>query len=156
MDAINPQPGFSERQARRAIAGFGLTLRLAWRDLSAGTRGFGIFLACLAIGTFAIAGVGSLARGLQEGLAAQGRVIIGGDVSFALLQREAKPTERAAIEKLGKVAPIATLRAMARAPDGDAALVEIKAVDLDYPTLGHLETDGGAPIADLLAPQGGA
>ncbi|MBV9053041.1 MAG: hypothetical protein JO196_11625, partial [Hyphomicrobiales bacterium] len=51
------------------MAGVVLILRLAWRELGAGARGFGIFLACLALGTFAIAGVGSLARGLQEGLA---------------------------------------------------------------------------------------
>jgi putative ABC transport system permease protein len=133
-----------------------LVLRLAWRDLSAGTHGFGVFLACLAIGTFAIAGVGSLARGLEEGLAAQGRVIIGGDLSFALLQREANSQERAAIEKLGKTGAIATLRAMARAPSGEAALVEIKAVGPDYPTLGNLETDESASTAELLASMHGA
>ncbi|MFI5015928.1 MAG: ABC transporter permease [Hyphomicrobiales bacterium] len=155
MDAINPRPSFSGSHAPRGLAGFLLTLRLAWRDLSAGARGFGVFLACLAIGTGAIAGVGSLARGLAEGLAGQGRVIIGGDLSFALLQREASPAERAAIERLGKTAQVATLRAMARAAGGEAALVEIKAVAPDYPTLGHLAADADAPLSDLLAAQGG-
>jgi putative ABC transport system permease protein len=156
MDAISPRPSFAQRQTPRGVAGFKLILRLAWRDLSAGARGFGVFLACLAIGTFGIAGVGSLARGLQEGLAAQGRVIVGGDVSFALLQREASDAERSAIGKLGQTAVVATLRAMARAPNGDAALVEIKAVEPGYPTLGHLETEGAASISDVLAAQGGA
>ena len=155
MDAISPRPSFAQRQTPRGVAGFKLILRLAWRDLSAGARGFGVFLACLAIGTFGIAGVGSLARGLQEGLAAQGRVIVGGDVSFALLQREASDAERSAIGKLGQTAVVATLRAMARAPNGDAALVEIKAVEPGYPTLGHLETEGAASISDVLAAQGG-
>jgi putative ABC transport system permease protein len=156
MDAVASRTDLAQTGSVRGARGIMLILRLAWRDLSAGTRGFGVFLACLAIGTFAIAGVGSLARGLEEGLAAQGRVIIGGDLSFALLQREANPQERAAIEKLGKTASIATLRAMARAPSGDAALVEIKAVGPEYPTLGNLETDGSASIAELLAPKDGA
>ena len=140
----------------RAVRAVMLVFRLAWRDLSAGTRGFGVFLACLAIGTFAIAGVGSLARGLEEGLAVQGRVIIGGDLAFALLQREADPQERAAIEKLGRTTTIATLRAMARAPSGEAALVEIKAVGPDYPTIGNLDTDANVSTGELLAKNDGA
>src|SRR5580700_8879050 len=100
MDAVASRTDLAQTGSVRGARGIMLISRLAWRDLSAGTRGFGVFLACLAIGTFAIAGVGSLARGLEEGLAAQGRVIIGGDLSFALLQREANPQERAAIEKL--------------------------------------------------------
>jgi putative ABC transport system permease protein len=157
MDAVNPRPSFEVRRVPRGLAGLRLTLRLAWRDLSAGARGFGVFLACLAIGTGAIAGVGSLARGLAEGLAAQGRVIIGGDISFALLQREASPDERSAIGKLGQVAPVATLRAMARASSGEAALVEIKSVEPGrYPVLGQLASDPDAPLPDLLKVQGDA
>ena len=37
----------------------------------------------------AIAGVGSFARSLADGLAREGRVILGGDLSFTLIQREA-------------------------------------------------------------------
>ena len=47
-----------------------LTLRLALRELRGGLRGFGIFLACIALGVAAIAGVASIARSLTEGLAA--------------------------------------------------------------------------------------
>jgi putative ABC transport system permease protein len=90
MDAINRRAMDPARGgAPRRLAGVPRLLVIAWRDLVAGARGFGVFLACLAIGTGAIAGVGSIARGLAEGLAAQGRVIVGGDISFALLQREA-------------------------------------------------------------------
>ncbi|SDR46897.1 putative ABC transport system permease protein [Rhizobiales bacterium GAS113] len=150
MDARNPRPSFSSGGAPRGFAGLLLTLRLAWRDLRAGARGFGVLLACLAIGTGAIATVGSLAQGLADGLASQGRIIIGGDLSVSLLQREASPTERAAIDGLGEVAPVATLRAMARAADGNAALVEIKAVGSGYPRLGELATEPQAPLAELL------
>ena len=60
-----------------------LILRLAARDLRGGLSGFGIFLACIAIGVAAIVGVGSVSRSLSDGLAAQGRTLLGGDVSFA-------------------------------------------------------------------------
>src|SRR4051812_41519315 len=59
-----------------------LVLRLAARELRGGIRGFAVFLLCLALGVAAMAGVGSLARGLTEGLAREGRTILGGDASF--------------------------------------------------------------------------
>ncbi|MBV8447712.1 MAG: FtsX-like permease family protein [Hyphomicrobiales bacterium] len=154
--AATSQAGLARGRRGRRLAGAVLILRLAWRELGAGARGFGIFLACLALGTFAIAGVGSLARGLQEGLASQGRLIIGGDLSFALLQREANAQELSAIEKLGKTTAVATLRAMARTRTGEAALVEIKAVGSDYPTLGALQTDSSQSTGELLSAKDGA
>ena len=41
-----------------------LLLRLALRELRAGLSGFGIFLACIALGVAAIAGISSLSRSL--------------------------------------------------------------------------------------------
>ena len=55
----------------------GLVLRLALRELRGGLRGFYVFLACIALGVLAIAAVGSLAHGLADGLAQQGREILG-------------------------------------------------------------------------------
>ena len=48
----------------------GLPLRFALREMRGGLRGFYVFIACLALGVVAIAGVGSLARSLAEGLGA--------------------------------------------------------------------------------------
>ena len=76
-------------------AGAGLTFRLALRELRGGLRGFYIFIACIALGVAAIAAVGSFAGGLAEGLAREGRVILGGDVAFSLIQRETSTAERA-------------------------------------------------------------
>ena len=69
-----------------------LALRFAARDLRGGLRGFYVFIACIALGVMAIAGVRSLASGLMEGLAREGRVILGGDVSFPPSLREASAT----------------------------------------------------------------
>jgi putative ABC transport system permease protein len=89
-------------------------VRFAWRDLRGGLRGFGVFIACIALGVLAIAGVGSVAASLHEGIAKAGRVILGGDLAFSFIQREADDTERAFLTAHGTVSSAATLRAMAR------------------------------------------
>jgi putative ABC transport system permease protein len=134
----------------------GLSVRLALRELRGGVRGFGVFIACIALGVAAIAGVGSSARALVDGLAREGRAILGGDLAFNLIQREATPAERAFLDGQGRVSVAATMRAMARTPEGRATLVEVKAVDAAYPLYGTVRTDAAAPLADLLARRGDA
>ena len=48
-------------------------LRLALREMRGGLRGFYIFLACIALGTAAIAGVNSLSQSISETIASQGQ-----------------------------------------------------------------------------------
>jgi putative ABC transport system permease protein len=136
--------------------GFGLVFRLALREMRAGLSGFVVFIACIALGVGAIAGISSTARSLIAGVASQSRTILGGDMAFALVQREANPAERAFLEKQGALSSIATLRAMAVAGEAGAALVEVKAVDTAYPTVGALTTDPPGPVADQLAQHDGA
>jgi putative ABC transport system permease protein len=147
--------------------------RFAWRDLRGGVRGFGVFIACIALGVLAIAGVGSVAASLTEGIGKAGRVILGGDLAFSLIQREADDTERAFLDAHGTVSAAASLRAMARPiapmaparanPSANAnggavpaALVEVKAVDDRYPLFGAFTTDPPLPLAALLAQTNGA
>jgi putative ABC transport system permease protein len=137
--------------ARKADASILLTLRFAGRNLRHGIRGFGIFLACIALGVASIAGVGSVARSLTDGLASQGRLILGGDVSSSLLQREATAEELAVLKRFGTVSSTASLRAMVRTPGGDSSLVEPKAVDGSYPSLGTVTLDPPGPLAGALA-----
>lgn len=142
-------------QAQRRPARIPLLLRLAWRDFRGGLTGFGIFLACLALGLAAIVGVGSISRALSDGLAEKGRVILGGDVSLALVQREAKEAETNFLAAHGELSHVAMMRAMARKRIGEAALVEIKAVDSAYPTEGDVGLEPALPIADLLGARDG-
>ncbi len=131
-------------------------LRLALRDFRGGLSGFAVFLACLAIGLAAITGVGSVSRSLASGLRQQGRVILGGDLSFELAQREASPRERGFLAARGRLSEVALMRAMARRADGGAALVELKAVDPAYPVQGSVEVSPARSLQDLLADAGGA
>ncbi|MBN9042119.1 MAG: glycosyl transferase family 1 [Rhizobiales bacterium 62-47] len=132
-----------------------LPLAYAWRELRGGLRGFYVFIACIALGVMAIAGVGSVAASLSDGLAREGRTLLGGDVAFALTQREAKPNEVAVLRAHGQLAVTATMRAMVRAEDGRLALVELKAVENSYPMLGRLTLEPDLPTDRLLAQRDG-
>ena len=142
-----------QTRARRNPA---LALRFAARELRGGLRGFYVFIACIALGVMAIAGIGSVADGLADGLAREGRVILGGDLAFSLSLREASADERAFLADRGRVSLAATLRAMARTDDGRSALVEVKAVDAAYPLYGEVALDPPQPLATLLAQRDGA
>lgn len=127
-----------------------LTLRLATRELRGGLRGFYVFIACIALGVMAIAGVGSFADSLVAGLAREGRVILGGDMAFALIHREATPAERSFLDGVGDLSVAATVRAMVRTQDGSAALADVKAVDGAYPLYGAVGLDPQRPLANVL------
>ena len=142
-----------QRLATRNLA---LALRFAARELRGGLRGFYVFIACIGLGVMAIAGIGSVAAGLADGLAREGRVILGGDLAFSLSLREAGADERAFLDRRGQVSLAATLRAMARADDGRSALVEVKAVDAAYPLYGEAALDPPQPLAAVLAQRNGA
>jgi putative ABC transport system permease protein len=139
----------------RGNRAFSLSLRYALRELRGGLRGFHVFIACIALGVMAIAGVGSVAASLGDGMAREGRNLLGGDVAFLLFQREAKPEELAFLRSRGQVSVIATLRGMARAADSRLALVEMKAVDDTYPPIGELTLNPAVPMNDLLAERDG-
>ncbi|HWG03423.1 MAG TPA: FtsX-like permease family protein [Beijerinckiaceae bacterium] len=134
-----------------------LILRLALRDLRGGLAGFGIFLGCIALGVAAIVGVGSMSHGLSDGLAREGRQILGGDVAFSLIHRELDPAEQNWLSSHGGISTIATLRAMARRENNESALIELKAVDATYPVAGDLVVDPPLQqsVSSLLAPRDG-
>jgi putative ABC transport system permease protein len=132
-----------------------IPLRYALRELRGGLRGFYVFIACIALGVMTISGVGSVAASLAEGLAREGRTLLGGDIAFSLFQREAKADELTFLKGRGAVSVIASLRGMARAEDGRLALVEIKAVDGQYPMLGELALEPRLGTGDLFAEHDG-
>src|SRR4029077_4736047 len=99
--------------------------------------------------------VSSLAASLADGLAREGRVILGGDLAFTLIQREATPKEHEFLDSYGQVSSAATMRAMARAANGQATLVEMKAVDPAYPLFGRVVLDPPGALADALAQHDG-
>lgn len=126
-------------------------------------RGFFVFVACLALGVAAIAGVSALGRSFDASLAAKGDAILGGDLAVSLNHTPLDADAHAFLVAHGHTSDVATLRAMARtdggpgagASSGDAGattLVEAKAVDDAYPLVGRLRIEGGGDGRTLLGP----
>jgi putative ABC transport system permease protein len=121
-----------------------LVWRLAARELRGGLAGFRVFLACLALGVAAIAAVHSVSGSVLDGLQADARSILGGDLAIRQIYEPAGPDVLAAFGRAGRVSTSAEMRAMARAPgDGQSALVELKAVDGAWPLVGRMELETG-------------
>jgi putative ABC transport system permease protein len=138
------------------IATLALAARFALREFRGGLSGFRIFLACIALGTAAIGAVNTVADGIGKSISAQGQSILGGDIGFELVQREASAEELEHIKALGTLSQSIGLRSMARLPDGsDQNLVELKAVDNAYPLYGTVKTLSGKPVAELLGNSNG-
>ena len=133
-----------------------LALRFSLREMRGGLSGFLIFLTCIALGVAAIGGVNSVARAISAGVANEGQSLLGGDIRFELNQRETAPEEQAFLDSLGTVATSAGMRSMARLENGsDQALVEVKAVDGQYPLYGALVTEPALPQAELFGERDG-
>ncbi len=132
---------------------FGLWLRFALRDLRSGLQGFWVFLSSLALGTAAIAIIGSLSAAVERGLDEQGQPLLGGDVEFSLIHRQTTPAELTFISSKGDISIAANLRGMAKAGER-TTLVEIKSADQAYPLYGALELEGGGTLAAALDNKG--
>ena len=115
-----------------------LWIKYAARNLRSGLKGFWIFLSCLTLGVAAIAMIGSLASAVQQGLNEQGQNILGGDVEFSIVQRQASADELDYMKSKGELSQLASMRAMAQS-NGASTLVEIKAIDQAYPLYGTLK-----------------
>ena len=131
-----------------------LAARIARRELRGGLRGFAVFLACLALGVAAIAGVGMVRSAIQAGLTDQGAVLLGGDAQVEFTYRFATIEERAYLDSIAvKSSEIVDFRSMAVA--GDArVLTQVKAVDTAYPLLGSVLLQGDVPLATAFAGAG--
>ena len=142
------------------VPGFSLAVAIALKEMRVGVSGFRIFIACLALGVAAIAGVGSLSEGITGGIEKDARRLLGGDVAFRLLHRPATDPQRAYLNNLAVVSEVVEMRAMAQVDSGvnpgverrrGRTLVELKAVDDLYPLVGRLELFSGAALRGSLA-----
>lgn len=120
-----------------------LAWRIARRELRGGLKGFRVFLACLALGVAAIAAVGLVRSAIQQGLADQGAVLLGGDAQMEFTYRFADASERAWMEGVAaRVSEIVDFRSMVTLGE-ETALTQVKGVDDAYPLLGSVELAAG-------------
>ena len=136
-----------------------LALRLAWRELRASgrdrVRGMRIVLACLALGVATIAGVGGLRESLSQGLAAEGRRLLGGDLEIDTGSLTVPPELRDFLTARGaRLSAITQMRSLLAAPSGARQLVELKAVDAAWPLVGPAGFAPALSPATVLADGG--
>lgn len=137
------------------MSGLGVALRLARRELRGGLRGFGVFIACLALGVAAIAAAGSLKASVRAALEADARALLGGDLVLRLTHRPAESEQLRFLQAEATVAETIEMRAMARSAGGARTLVELKGVGPAYPLAGRLELEPDLPTAGVLAERDG-
>lgn len=131
-----------------------LAARIARRELRGGIAGFRVFLACLALGVAAIAGVGMVRSAIETGLSEQGAILLGGDAQAEFTYRFATPDERAWLEGIAtRVSEVVDFRSMAVAGES-RVLTQVKSVDDAYPLLGSAEVEG-TTLTAALAGSGG-
>ncbi|MET0191959.1 MAG: FtsX-like permease family protein, partial [Hyphomicrobiaceae bacterium] len=148
LSRVDPRPFF---------AGLPLILRLVLREQRNGLSGFYVFIACVALGVAVITGVGALADALRTSFERQGEALLGGDVTLARPHKAAEGVERDWLWKQGRISEVATMRAMARRPDGsEQALVEVKGVDAAYPLVGSVSLADGADLSEAIRRRPGA
>ena len=133
-----------------------LFLRLALRELRAGIRGFRIFLACLVLSVTAITAALTLGESLQQGLKADAKALLGGDVDLRLVQRPADGPQLTYLADHSAAMSIAVeMRAMALSGEKKRQLVELKAVDGAYPLVGEMALDPVMSVKEALAEKNG-
>ena len=127
-----------------------LALRLARRDFRGGLRGFAVVLLCLTLGVGAIAGIGQVSEAIQQGLRADSRAILGGDLSASLRHRGFTEAEAAALEQGATgSSEFVELRAMIGVGE-ERALALVKGVDEAYPLVGSFMADPPRPLTQSL------
>lgn len=120
-----------------------VSLRIAMRELAGGLSGFWVYLACIALGVFAIAAAGSVTEGFSNGLKAESKTLLGGDALFRASQRRASPDELSWMEARGRISENITLNVMGEAGDVRKQ-VDVRAVDDRHPLIGAPKLSGGA------------
>ncbi len=132
--------------------------RIARRELRGGLRGFGIFIACLALGVGAIAAVGSVRMSIEKGLVQEGAVILGGDAVLEFTYRYANENERdwivANSDRQSEIVDFRSMAVMGTGDDTTRALTQVKGVDGHYPLYGKAVLSPNMPLAHALDEQG--
>ena len=129
-------------------------LRLAWQDLRASGRSLWVFCACLALGVTLIAASGGLYQLVNQGLLADTRALLGGDLELDA-NRPLNPETLSWISQNGEVSLVSEVDTMLGTPAGQFVRVELQSMDDHYPLYGELRLQPDRPLRSLLARHNG-
>jgi len=135
-----------------------VAVRIARRELRAGLRDFRVFLLCLSLGIAAIAAVGSVRSGIEQGLREEGAVILGGDAEMEFTYRFASEEERAWMatkaETISEIVDFRSMLVRRSAEGADRGLTQVKAVDEVYPIYGQVRLTPDIGLAQAFEGDG--
>ena len=134
-----------------------LAITFSLREMRSGLKGFYLFISCLAIGVAAIAGVGTVSKSIEAGLAKDGRKLLGGDLSIRLIHRSATEKQKKFFNKISDFSEVIEMRSMVQSSKSAAyrTLVELKAVDQAYPLVGNILLKQSLTLKEALQERDG-
>ena len=126
--------------------------RLALRDIRQGHRGFWIFVSCLFVGVAAITAVMTVTAAVLNGIARDGQIVLGGDISLGTQFRGMTDEQLEFLRQNSEeLTEFIEMRALMRPSDIDkSTLVELKAVQDNYPLYGSLDIRGGGVLQEAV------
>ncbi|MDH3533666.1 MAG: ABC transporter permease, partial [Gammaproteobacteria bacterium] len=122
-------------------------LDFAWQDLRTSGRSLWVFCACVFLGVTLVAASGGLYRLINQGLLADTRVLLGGDVEVDADQ-PLPETVMDWMRERGEVSLVTELDTMLGTKAGNLLRVELQAMDSAYPLYGNLVLEPDMPLAD--------
>ncbi|MFZ9135571.1 MAG: ABC transporter permease, partial [Candidatus Puniceispirillaceae bacterium] len=133
--------------------GWHFAWQLAQREMRGNLSRFRVFLGALLLGVAAIGTVGSVADAMRSGINDNARILLGGDLEISSLHTPPGAEIFETASKFGTVSKVVQMRAMLQASDR-RKLVELKAVDENWPLVGTAELKPDMPLAEALADGG--
>lgn len=135
-------------------------LKMAWRETRAGWRHFLYFLVCIAVGVGALVGVSLFGAHVDRAVAKEARGLLGGDLEIRLsrpISSDGQSVLQSLEERGIAVTHVSELVAMASRMDNPPVkgqptqIIELKAVESEYPFYGVLRIDPMQRLTDLLS-----
>ncbi|MCP9455656.1 MAG: ABC transporter permease [Nitrospira sp.] len=136
-------------------------LKMAWRETRAAWRHFLYFLICIAVGVGALTGVSLFGTQVEQAVTKEARGLLGGDLEIRLT-RQISAEGQAVLDSLHDRGVILThiseLIAMAANASFPTAgqptqIIELKAVEPQYPLYGSLRLEPDETLGTLLLPR---
>jgi putative ABC transport system permease protein len=129
----------------------GTLVKAAWRESRGSFARLVFLVACLALGTAAVSGVGSLSAAIEGGLRAQARELLGADLSIES-RRGIPPESDALVAELGPARATTTKNLATMASHGGRSrLVDLKAIGPEFPFHGRIVLDPPRSPGSLAA-----
>lgn len=134
---------------------------MAWRETRGAWRHFAYFLVCIAIGVGALTGVSLFSTQVERAVTKEARGLLGGDLEIRL-SRLISPSGQSVLDKLTErgivrthVSELVAMAAKAESSGGGqpTQIIEIKAVESQYPLYGTLHLEPQIPLSELLDAQ---